>query len=52
MGFTAWFLATFWARFPVSVYLIRAGLPFVLGLLFLVDRWYRNTLRVPSIRPR
>ena len=54
MGFAAWYLATFWAQFPVSVYLMLAGLPFLLGLLFLVDWWYRGALRMlpPRTRPR
>jgi hypothetical protein len=50
MGFAAWYLATFWAQFPASVYLMLAGLPFLLGLLFLVDWWYWETLRMPSTR--
>jgi hypothetical protein len=54
IGFAAWYLAAFWARFPASVYLALAGLPSLLGLLFLVDWWYRGALRIPSTftRPR
>jgi hypothetical protein len=50
IGFAVWYLAAFWAQFPASVYLMLAGLPFLLGLLFLVDWWYRGTLRMPSTR--
>ena len=49
IGFAAWYLATFRERFPASVELALAGLPFLLGLLFLVDWWYRGTLRMPSV---
>jgi len=45
LGFSAWYLATFWGRFPLSVYLIMAGVPFVVGLLWLVDWFYRAELR-------
>jgi len=54
MGFAAWYLATFRAQFPASVYLMLTSLPFLLGVLFLLDWWYRETLRMPSTltRPR
>jgi hypothetical protein len=45
VGFAAWYLAMAWGQFPVSVYLVLAGLPFLLGLLFLVDWWYGGVLR-------
>jgi hypothetical protein len=50
IGFAAWYLATFWERLPVSVYVVLAGLPFLLGLLFLVDWWERGGLRIPPTR--
>lgn len=31
--------------FPVSVYVIVAGIPFLIGILFLVDWMYRKELR-------
>jgi hypothetical protein len=52
IGFAAWYLAAFWNRFPVPVYLMLAGLPFILGLLFLVDWWHRGALRMSSTLTR
>jgi len=48
LGFSAWYLAAFWGRFPLSVYLIMAGVPFVVGLLWLVDWHYRAELRTAA----
>lgn len=48
LGFSAWYLAAFWGRFPLSVYLIMAGVPFVVGLLWLVDWLYRAELRTAA----
>jgi hypothetical protein len=45
MGFSAWYLAAFWGQFPRSVYLLMAGVPFVVGVLWLVDWLYRAELR-------
>lgn len=48
LSFSVWYLATFWGRFPWSVYLIMAGVPFVVGLLWLVDWLYRAELRTAA----
>lgn len=43
-GWAVWYIAT--ARgFPLSVYLMMAGLPFVLGVLFLLNWRYRAEVR-------
>ena len=52
VGFAIWYVIAFWARFPVSVYLLLAGLPFLLGLLFLVDWWQRRGDRRQSTAAR
>ncbi|MBI3964744.1 MAG: hypothetical protein HY329_03830 [Chloroflexi bacterium] len=39
-GWVAWYLVTFWEMFPLSVYLIFAGVPAALGVLFLLSWWW------------
>ena len=43
-GFAVWYLAEM-RGFPWSVYLILAGVPLLVGLLFGVDWFYRKELR-------
>jgi hypothetical protein len=43
-GWSIFYVATF-RDFPVSVYVIIAGIPFLIGILFLVDWIYRKELR-------
>jgi len=45
IGFALWYLAEAWGRFPLSVYLMMAGAPFVVGVLWLLDWFYRAELR-------
>ncbi|MEZ4737331.1 MAG: hypothetical protein R3E79_60415 [Caldilineaceae bacterium] len=47
MGFSLWYLIAFGGRFPTSVYLLMAGPPFVMGVLFLIDWLYKAKLRTP-----
>ncbi|MFN8475632.1 MAG: hypothetical protein U0822_25850 [Anaerolineae bacterium] len=39
IGFAVWYVASMWGRFPWSVYVLIAGIPCAIGLLFLAD-WY------------
>lgn len=43
-GWAVWYLATAWGQFAFSVYLLLAGLPFAVGLLFLLNWLYRGEL--------
>jgi hypothetical protein len=45
LGFGFWYLVAFWGRFPGSVYWVIAGPAFLVGILFLVDWFYRTELR-------
>jgi hypothetical protein len=46
-GFAVWYVAMTGMRgFPVSVYLILAGIPFVVGVLFAVGWIYRKEIRL------
>lgn len=45
-GFAAWYLLAFWGRFPWSVYLIMAGPPLLVGLLFGLAWFNRPTAQV------
>lgn len=47
IGWAIWYVAAF-RGFPFSVYLALAGLPFVLGVLFLLNWRYRAELRSGS----
>jgi hypothetical protein len=38
LGYSVWYLLVFWGRFPASVYVVMAGPPALVGLLFLL-RW-------------
>ena len=38
-GWAAWYLATFWGRFPASVYVVMAGPPLLVATLFALDWW-------------
>lgn len=44
-GFAAWYVIMSWSRFGPSVILIMAGIPLVIGLLYLYDWVYRDTLK-------
>jgi hypothetical protein len=37
IGWSAWYLAESWGRFPMSVYVLLAGAPFLFGVLFALD---------------
>jgi hypothetical protein len=37
IGWSAWYLAESWGRFPMSVYALLAGAPFLVGVLFALD---------------
>ena len=37
IGWSAWYLAESWGRFPMSVYALLAGAPFLVGALFALD---------------
>jgi hypothetical protein len=37
IGWSAWYLAEAWGRFPMSVYALLAGAPFLVGVLFALD---------------
>ena len=45
MGFAVWYVAMAWGQFQLSVYLMMAGVPFVVGILWLIDWLYRRELR-------
>ncbi|MEZ4732832.1 MAG: hypothetical protein R3E79_37485 [Caldilineaceae bacterium] len=45
IGFAVWYVAEAWGRFPLSVYLVMAGAPFVVGVLWLVDWLYHTEIR-------
>jgi hypothetical protein len=44
-GFAVCYVAITWGQFPLFVYLLMAGVPFVVGILWLVDWLYRAELR-------
>lgn len=48
LGFAIWYLVQAWGQFPLSVYLVMAGVPFVVGVLWLADWLYRGELRTAS----
>jgi hypothetical protein len=43
-GFSVWYVITM-RGFPLFVYLVLAGIPFVIGLLFAVGWFYRREIR-------
>ena len=45
MGFAVWYVAMAWGQFQLSVYVMMAGVPFVVGILWLIDWLYRRELR-------
>lgn len=45
MGFAVWYVAMAWGQFPLSVYVMMAGVPFGVGILWLIDWLYRRELR-------
>jgi hypothetical protein len=47
-GFGVWYLVTFWGQFAWDVYLLMAGPPFLVGVLFLIDWLYRAELRTTT----
>jgi len=52
IGWSAWYLAESWGRFPMSVYAIVIGSPFLVGALFALDWWYgANSSPPPSRSP-
>lgn len=42
-GFSIWYIAAFWGRFPPFVYVIMAGIPLVVALFWLIDWRYHPT---------
>jgi hypothetical protein len=46
LGFAVWYLVQAWGQFPLSVYLVMAGVPFVVGVLWLIDWLYKPKLQV------
>jgi hypothetical protein len=48
IGFGALYLAMAWGQFRWDVYLVMAGVPFLVGVLFLVDWLYRAELRTAT----
>lgn len=44
IGWAVWYIAMAWGQFYFSVYLLLAALPFALGLLFLLNWFYRTEL--------
>jgi len=46
MGWAVWWCYWSFPRFSVSTYVVLAGLPFVLGVLFLLNWLYRAELRI------
>jgi hypothetical protein len=48
LGFSVWYMITAWGQFPWSVYLIVAGPPFLIGMLFLFNWWYKPKLQVST----
>jgi hypothetical protein len=46
-GFAVWYVAAMTIRgFPLSVYLLMAGIPFVVGVLFAAGWVYRSKIRL------
>ena len=45
-GFSVWYFVVFGGQFPWSVYAIMAGPPLLVGVLFLIDWYYRAELRM------
>ena len=45
IGFAVWYVAMAWGQFQLSVYVMMAGVPFVVGILWLIDWLYRRELR-------
>jgi hypothetical protein len=43
IGFSVWYLIAFGGQFPWSVYLVMAGLPFVIGVLFIFSHVTHST---------
>jgi hypothetical protein len=39
VGWSAWYLAESWGRFPISVYTLLVGAPLLVGALFALDWW-------------
>ena len=46
-GFSAWYVAVM-RGFPLSVYLLLAGIPFVVGVLFAVGWIYRREIHLAN----
>jgi hypothetical protein len=45
VGFAVWYVAMM-RDFPLSVYLLLAGIPFVVGVLFAMGWIYRREIRM------
>jgi hypothetical protein len=45
IGFAGWYVIEMWGRFEWTVYLLMAGIPFVIGTFFAIDWIYRKELR-------
>jgi hypothetical protein len=48
IGFSVWYLMTTGGQFPWSVYLIVAGPPLLIGVLFLLNWLYKTKLMVST----
>lgn len=44
-GFVAWYLSEAWGQFPLPTLLLISGPPLLVGVLYLVDWFYRTQLR-------
>lgn len=45
IGFAGWYIVETWGIFHWSVYLLMAGIPFVVGMLFAIDWIWREQIR-------
>jgi hypothetical protein len=51
IGWAAWYLAEAWGRFPLSVYALLSGAPFLVGVLFVLEWRSRTDTRTPPSQP-
>jgi hypothetical protein len=45
IGFAGWYIIEMWGQFPWTVYLLLAGIPFVIGAFFAVNWFLRGKIR-------
>lgn len=50
LGFALWYIAASGGRAGAGTYLLLVGLPLLIGLLFLLDWRYRDTLQPSRLR--